>query len=95
MIETETLWFIWVIVGMIVGLVLHVVLPGRYRFIFDLTAGAFGGLLGGLLTALAGAVGAEHFGLLSTVIAGGGAGAAWGLLHWSRLSYKQTATRQP
>lgn len=92
-IETPMMWLVWLTVGIITGLVLNRVLPAHHRIVFDLVVGALGGVLGGLLLAITGAVGAVHFNLLSTFMAVCGAVVLLGLLRWTGIGRNMLTKR--
>lgn len=88
-IETPLMWVIWLIVGAITGLLLNKVLPPGRSPLLDLIMGAVGGVLGGLLFAVGGAVGAMDFNLFSVVLAIFGAGVMVGFVRLASRGRKQ------
>lgn len=87
-VDTPLLWVVWLIIGALIGLVLNRVLPAGYGSRLDMLAGAFGGVLGGLLFVLAGAVGATNFTLLSVFLAMAGAVMLFGMVRLTALGRK-------
>lgn len=81
----DLIWVAWIIAGAIVGLLVNAVAPGRYRLPVDLLAGIFGGLSGGLIFVLGGAVNALNFSILSTSLALFGALVVLALLRLSGI----------
>jgi uncharacterized membrane protein YeaQ/YmgE (transglycosylase-associated protein family) len=83
--ETPMIWIAWVIAGAITGLVLNKILPAHHHLLLDVVMGALGCVLGGLLTAVGGAVGVPHYNLLSIVIGICGATVMLALVRWTTI----------
>jgi uncharacterized membrane protein YeaQ/YmgE (transglycosylase-associated protein family) len=81
-IEPELIWVAWLIAGALTGVAVTIVLPVQRGLVLDILVGMVGGLLGGFMTALGGAVNATHFAFLSVILAIVGAVVALGLLRW-------------